>query len=174
MRSTAVFIGAFAGHCRLSRFICLNRSPFVEQNQQSLCFLKSLVQSRRELKRKSRVSQEHISSPWTINHCVVKALIGGEVHNVAHSRVHEATSRSTTMPVLEVQRYFFGVRWSDHEDDDPNGVLLSDNPAALNYADHLIRELKEGGRYNDPNLMVIVRDRMKQVVLSIPFFAACA
>ena len=65
------------------------------------------------------------------------------------------------MPVLEVQRYFFGVRWSDHEDNDPNGALLSDNAAALNYADRLIRELKERGRYNDPNLMVIVRDGMK-------------
>jgi hypothetical protein len=77
------------------------------------------------------------------------------------------------MPVLEVQRYFFGVRWSDNEDNDPSGALLSDNAAALNYADRLIRELKEGGRYNDPNLMVIVRDEMKQVVLSIPFLAAC-
>jgi hypothetical protein len=43
------------------------------------------------------------------------------------------------MPVLEAQRYFFGVRWSDHEDDDPNGTLLSDNEAALNYADCLLR-----------------------------------
>jgi hypothetical protein len=86
----------------------------------------------------------------------------------------KATERRTTMPVLEVQRYFFGVRWSDHEDDNPNGALLSDNAAALNYADRLIRELKERGRYNDPNLMVIVRDGMKKVVLSIPFLAACA
>jgi hypothetical protein len=78
------------------------------------------------------------------------------------------------MPVLKVQRYFFDVRSSDHEDDDTNGTLLSDNAAALNYADRLIRELKEGGRYNDPNLMVVVRDGMKKVVLSIPFLAARA
>jgi Domain of unknown function (DUF6894) len=78
------------------------------------------------------------------------------------------------MPVLKVQRYFFDVRSSDHEDDDTNGTLLSDNAAALNYADRLIRELKEGGRYNDPNLMVIVRDGMKKFVLSIPFLAAHA
>ena len=79
------------------------------------------------------------------------------------------------MPVLEVQRYFFGVRWSDHEDDDPNGTLLSDNAAALNYADRLIRELKKGSRYNDPNLMVIVqKNGTKRVVLSIPFLAARA
>jgi len=78
------------------------------------------------------------------------------------------------MPALEIQRYFFGVRWSDHEDDDPNGTLLSDNTAALNYADRLIRKLKEDSRYRDPNLMVIVRDGMKKVVLSIPFIAARA
>jgi hypothetical protein len=78
------------------------------------------------------------------------------------------------MPVYEVQRYSFSMRWSDHEDDDPNGALLSDNAAALKYADRLIRELKKGGRYNDPNLMVIVRDGMNKVVLSIPFLAACA
>jgi hypothetical protein len=52
--------------------------------------------------------------------------------------------------------------------------VFSDNAAALNYADRLIRELKEGGRYDDPNLTVIVRDEMKTVVLSIPFLAACA
>ena len=78
------------------------------------------------------------------------------------------------MPVLEVQRYFFGVRWSDHEDYDPNGTLLSDDAAALNYADRLIRELKDGRAYSDPNLMVIVRDGMNKVVLSIPFLAARA
>jgi hypothetical protein len=57
----------------------------------------------------------------------------------------KATERSPTMPVLEIQRYFFGGRWSDHEDHDPNGALLSDNAAALNDADRLIRELKERG-----------------------------
>jgi hypothetical protein len=36
---------------------------------------------------KSRVSQEHISGPWSLNQCAVKALIGGEVHDVACSRV---------------------------------------------------------------------------------------
>jgi hypothetical protein len=78
------------------------------------------------------------------------------------------------MPVIKFQRYFFGLRWSDHEDDDANGTLLSDDAAALNYADRLIRQLKDAGGYSDPNLMVIVRDGMKRVVLSIPFLAACA
>jgi hypothetical protein len=63
---------------------------------------------------------------------------------------------------LEAQRYFFGLRWSKHEEDDPNGTLLPDNAAALNYADRLVLELKEGNIYNDPNLMVIVRDGMKR------------
>ena len=78
------------------------------------------------------------------------------------------------MQVINFQRYFFSLRWSDHEDDDANGTLLSDDAAALSYADRLIRELKEGGRYDDPNLMVIVRDGMKKVVRAIPFLAACA
>ena len=38
----------------------------------------------------------------------------------------------------------------------------------------LIRQLKDASGYSDPNLMVIVRDGMKKVVLSIPFLAACA
>ena len=75
---------------------------------------------------------------------------------------------------LEAQRYFFGLRWSHHEEDNPKGTLLPDNAAALNYADRLVQELKESNIYNDPNLMVIVRDGMKRVVLSIPFLAACA
>jgi hypothetical protein len=66
------------------------------------------------------------------------------------------------MPVVKVRRYYFGLRWSGHEDDDANGTLLSDDAAALNYADR------------PPNMMVIVRDGMKKVVLSIPFLAACA
>ena len=78
------------------------------------------------------------------------------------------------MPVLQVRRYFFSLRWSDHEDDDASGTLLSDDAAALNYADRLIRQLKDAGGYSDPNLMVIVRDGMKKVVLWIPFLAACA
>ena len=60
-------------------------------------------------------------------------------------------------------RYFFSVRWPDHEDDDTNGTLLSDEAAALGYADRVVRELKEGGGYNDPGLMVIVRDGTQRV-----------
>ena len=78
------------------------------------------------------------------------------------------------MPALTVRRYFFGLRLSDHEEDDANGTLLPDDAAALNYADRLIRQLKDAGDYNDPNLMVIVRDGVKKVVLSIPFLAASA
>jgi hypothetical protein len=78
------------------------------------------------------------------------------------------------MPVAKVRRYYFGLRRSGHEDHDANGTLLSDDAAALNYADRLIRQLKDAGGYSDPNLMVIVRDGMKKVVLSVPFLAACA
>ena len=38
-----------------------------------------------------------------------------------------------------------------------SGTRLSDVATALNHAERLIRELKENGGYNDPNLMVIVK-----------------
>jgi len=42
------------------------------------------------------------------------------------------------MPVVKVRRYFFGLRWSDHEEDDANAALLPDDAAALNYAERAV------------------------------------
>jgi hypothetical protein len=52
--------------------------------------------------------------------------------------------------------------------------LLRDDAAALNYACSMIRELKASGGYDDPGLVIEVRNEMRQMVLSIPFLAACA
>ncbi len=38
----------------------------------------------------------------------------------------------------------------------------------------LFEKLKDERAYSDPDLMVIVRDGRKKVVLLIPFLAACA
>jgi hypothetical protein len=38
----------------------------------------------------------------------------------------------------------------------------------------MIRELKASGGYDDPGLVIEVRNEMRQMVLSIPFLAACA
>jgi hypothetical protein len=73
-----------------------------------------------------------------------------------------------------MSRYFFDIRSPDHRDCDEQGTLLPDDAAALNYACHVIRELKTSGGYDDPGLVVEVRNEMRQMVLSIPFLAACA
>jgi hypothetical protein len=51
-------------------------------------------------------------------------------------------------------------------------VVLQDVSAALDYACRIVRELSAKG-YNDPGLLVSVRKEMREIVLSVPFLAAC-
>jgi hypothetical protein len=71
-------------------------------------------------------------------------------------------------------RYFFDIRSPDRRDRDEQGTLFPDDATALDYACSIIRELQAGGGYDDPGLVVEVRNEMRQIVLSIPFLAACA
>jgi hypothetical protein len=73
-----------------------------------------------------------------------------------------------------MSRYFFDIRSPIHRIRDAQGRLLEDNVAALNYACGMIRELKGSGQYDDPGLIIEVRNEMRQLMLSIPFLAACA
>ena len=73
-----------------------------------------------------------------------------------------------------MHRYYFTVLWADHEDVDPQGTELPDEDAALHHACRMVRRLQVSGGYDDPALMVEVRNEMRERVLSIPFFAACA
>ena len=73
-----------------------------------------------------------------------------------------------------MSRYFFDTRSPVHGGRDERGKLLRDDAAALNYACGIIRELKASGRYDDPGLVIEVRNEMRQMVLSILFLAACA
>jgi hypothetical protein len=73
-----------------------------------------------------------------------------------------------------MSRYFFDIRSPVHGGRDEQGKLLRDDAAALNYACSMIRELKASGGYDDPGLVIEVRNEMRQMVLSIPFLAACA
>ena len=70
--------------------------------------------------------------------------------------------------------YFFAVRRSDQEHLDERATALNDIAAALDYACQLVRELRANGGYDDPELLVTVRNEMRQIVLSIPFFPGCA
>ena len=52
--------------------------------------------------------------------------------------------------------------------------MLQDVAAALDYACQMVRELSVNGGYSDPRLLVSVRNEMREIVLSVPFLAACA
>jgi hypothetical protein len=74
-----------------------------------------------------------------------------------------------------VPQYFFIIRTSDAEtEDDPHGTNLHDLGAALSYAERTIREMQKGGKYKPPGPMMIVMDKARQVVLTLPFSPACA
>jgi uncharacterized protein DUF6894 len=73
-----------------------------------------------------------------------------------------------------VSRYFFNIRWHDHEDRDRLGTSLPNDAAALDHAIRIISDLRQGGEHEDPGLMMIVRNEILKTVLSLPFFAGCA
>jgi hypothetical protein len=66
-------------------------------------------------------------------------------------------------------RYHFIIRWPDREHGDPAGTQLADDTAARTYALRVIRELKEGGGYDDPELAMVVTDADGRAIFSIPF-----
>jgi hypothetical protein len=51
---------------------------------------------------------------------------------------------------------------------------LKDDAAALDYARRMAQGLKAGGGYDDPGLAIEVRNELHQIVLYVPFPAACA
>jgi hypothetical protein len=75
--------------------------------------------------------------------------------------------------LLEMPRYFFTIRGRDRVEDDPDGTYLPDVVAALAYAEYTIRELRKKSSYNNPALIMIVKDQAQQTVLSLPFLPGC-
>ena len=67
-------------------------------------------------------------------------------------------------------RYFFTIHGRAQVEDDPAGTYLPDPAAAFSYAEYAIRELRKKSGYNNPALMMIVKDEARQTVLSLPFF----
>jgi hypothetical protein len=66
-------------------------------------------------------------------------------------------------------RYHFIIRWPDHDHVDPEGTRFQDVAAARRYAERVIRELKEGGGYDVPDLLMVVADGDGNEIFSIPF-----
>ena len=71
-------------------------------------------------------------------------------------------------------RYYFTIRSPAHEDIDPQGNELTDDDAALDYACRMIQWLRASGGYDDPELMLQVRNEKREMVLFVPFLPACA
>lgn len=65
--------------------------------------------------------------------------------------------------------YFFILQRRERRDDDPHGTPLPNDTAAKEYAQRVIRELKEAGGYDDPDLKMIVKNAAGDVIYSIPF-----
>jgi hypothetical protein len=55
-------------------------------------------------------------------------------------------------------RYFFTLKSPDNEQADPEGIVLQNDGAALEYAQRIVGEFKEEDGYDDPDLLMIVTD----------------
>ena len=71
-------------------------------------------------------------------------------------------------------RYYFTVRSSKLDHNEERCAVLHNVAVALDHACKIIRELSAGGGYDDPGLLLTVRNERREMVLSVPFLAACA
>ena len=72
--------------------------------------------------------------------------------------VQEA-SRACGQDEVAVPRYFFAIRWPDgRKQDDRDGTFLPNEAAALSYVERAIESLRKGNGYDDPGLMMLVRN----------------
>ena len=67
-------------------------------------------------------------------------------------------------------RYFFTVCRPGRVKHDPHGTNLPDVAAALSHAECKIVELRKESPYNDPALVMIVKDEARKMVLFLPFW----
>lgn len=65
-------------------------------------------------------------------------------------------------------RYFFTIRGTAGEKDDPHGTILPNDAAAFSSAERTIAELQKEEGYDDPGMIMIVRNHTHQIVWSIP------
>jgi tellurite resistance protein len=94
------------------------------------------------------------------------------INALSHVKRPRLRGRKPSEPRLP--RYYFTIRSSDHENIDPQGTELADDDAALDYACRMIRWLQASGGYDDPGLMLQVRNEKREIVLFIPFLPAYA
>jgi hypothetical protein len=71
-------------------------------------------------------------------------------------------------------RYFFAIRGTDQEEDNPRGTILSNDAEAFSYAERTIAQLKKKNGYDDPGMIMIVQNAMREMIWSIPFLPGYA
>jgi hypothetical protein len=72
-------------------------------------------------------------------------------------------------------RYFFTIEGPNNFiSDDRHGTILPDIVSARSYAERTIRKLRTERGYDDPLLIMMVKDDRDQTILSLPFLPACA
>jgi hypothetical protein len=69
-------------------------------------------------------------------------------------------------------RYYFAIRHRAFCNSDDAGTELGNDAAARVYAERVIRELQEGGGYDDPQLSMIVTDLSGREVVTLAFAEA--
>jgi hypothetical protein len=71
-------------------------------------------------------------------------------------------------------QYVFTIRSGERLYGPPLVASLEDDTAAIGYACELVRNLKKSSGYDDPNLLVRIKDERRAVAFSVPFLAASA
>lgn len=66
-------------------------------------------------------------------------------------------------------RYFFDVCSSELDYRDPDGITLTNDNAAIAYAERMIRELKEDVGYDAPDLQMLVKGEAQRPISFIRF-----
>jgi hypothetical protein len=89
--------------------------------------------------------------------------------------VGQASAASAFERFNSVSVYFFTIRDSVRRIyDDPHGTDLPNAANALSYAEHRIIELRHEAGYGNPQLIMMVQDKDRHSVWSLPFLPACA
>jgi hypothetical protein len=69
----------------------------------------------------------------------------------------------------EFAALLLSIRCGNTTRHDPGGTSLPTNAAALEFALRSVRKLKEGGKYDEPGLSLIVTNEMGEQIFVIPF-----
>jgi hypothetical protein len=65
-------------------------------------------------------------------------------------------------------RYFFIIETDEREIDDPDGVVLPNDVAAIEYARRIIDDLRKDHRPEDPEAAIVVKTTAGEVIYRFP------